>query len=76
MIFKALHSQMPPYMCNLLYWHTPTRTLRSASTTSLVPNQSKTVRYGKRQLIHQRQSHGTTCQILSSVLALFNIKFC
>ena len=46
MTFKALHSQVPSYMCDLL--HLPTRTLRSASTTSLVPNRSKTVRYGKR----------------------------
>ena len=48
MKFKALHSQVPSYMCGLLYWYTPAMTLRSASTTSLVPNRSKTVRYGKK----------------------------
>ena len=48
MIFEALHSQVPSYMCDLLHWYTPARTLRSASTTSLVPNRNKTVRYGKR----------------------------
>ena len=48
MTFKALHSQGPSYMYDLLHWYAPARTLRSASTTSLVPNRSKTVRYGKR----------------------------
>ena len=48
MTFKALHSQVPSYMCDLLHWYTLARTLRSASTTSLEPNRSKTVRYGKR----------------------------
>ena len=43
MTFKALHSQVPSYICDLLHWYTPARTLRS-----LVPNRSKTVRYGKR----------------------------
>ena len=47
MTFKVLHSQVPSYMCDLLHWYTPARTLRSASTTSLVLNRSKTVRYGK-----------------------------
>ena len=28
--------------------YTPSRALRSASTTSLVPNRSRTIRYGKR----------------------------
>ena len=48
MTFKALHSQVPSYMCDLLHWYTPARTLLSASTTLLVLNRSKTVRYGKR----------------------------
>ena len=75
--FKALHSQVPSYMCDLLHWYTPARTLRSASTTSLVPNRNKTVRYGKDYLIHQRQSYGTICLIISSALpALFNTKIC
>ena len=38
------------YMCDLLHWYTPARTLRSAST-SLVPYRSKTVRYGKRLFV-------------------------
>ena len=48
MTLKALHSQVPSYMCDLLHRYTPAKTLRSASTTSLVPNRTKTVRYGKR----------------------------
>ena len=28
--------------------YTPSKALRSASTTSLVPNRSRTIRYGKR----------------------------
>ena len=30
MTFKVLHSQVPSYMCDLLHWYTPARTLRSA----------------------------------------------
>ena len=48
--FKALHSQTPQYICELLNWYTPSRPLRSASTTSLVPNRNRTVRYGRRLL--------------------------
>ena len=46
--FKVLHLQAPPYICDLFHWYTPARILRSASTTSLVPNRHKTIRYGKR----------------------------
>ena len=38
------------YICKLLNWYTPSRLLRSASTTSLVPNRNRTVRYGRRLL--------------------------
>ena len=48
--FKALHSQTPQYICELLNWYTPSRPLRSASTTSPVPNRNRTVRYGRRLL--------------------------
>ena len=48
--FKALHSQTPQYICELLNWYTPSRPLRSASTTSLVPDRNRTVRYGRRLL--------------------------
>ena len=46
--FKVLHNNSPEYICELLQWYTPSRALRSASTTSLVPNRSRTIRYGKR----------------------------
>ena len=46
--FKVLHNNYPQYICELLQWYTPARALRSASTTSLVPNRSRTIRYGKR----------------------------
>ena len=36
--------------CRYLIWYTPSRPLRSASTTSLVPNRNRTVRYGRRLL--------------------------
>ena len=48
--FKALHSQTLQYICELLNWYTSLRPLRSASTTSLVPNRNRTVRYGRRLL--------------------------
>ena len=46
--FKVFYLQTPPYICDLFHWYTPARILRSASTTSLVPNRHKTIRYGKR----------------------------
>ena len=46
--YKALHNDAPTYICELINWYHPSRDLRSASTTSLVPNRNSTVRYGKR----------------------------
>ena len=48
--YKSLHENAPSYICELLNWYTPRRSLRSASTTSLVPNRNKTVKYSKRLL--------------------------
>ena len=50
MTYKASHHNTPPYICDMLNWYQPARTLRSASTTSLVPNRNKTIRYGRRLL--------------------------
>ncbi len=47
-IFKSLHNDTPLYICDELNWYTPTRNLRSASTTSLIQNRHKTVKYGRR----------------------------
>ena len=47
-VFKALHSEAPPYLCDLLNWYHPNRHLRSANTLSLVPNRNKTVKFGNR----------------------------
>ena len=41
--FKVLHNNSPQYICELLQWYTPSRTL-----SDVVPNRSKTIRYGKR----------------------------
>ena len=49
-VYKALHVSAPSYQCELLNWYQPLRPLRSASSTSLVPNKNKTVRYGRRLL--------------------------
>ena len=46
--FKVLHNEAPAYIANLFNWYTPSRTLWSASTTSLVPNKNKTVMLGRR----------------------------
>ena len=46
--FKVLQGQAPTYICEMFQWYTPARPLRSSSTTSLVPNRNKTVRYGKQ----------------------------
>ena len=34
----------------MLNWYQPARTLRAASTTLLVPNRNRTIRYGRRLL--------------------------
>ena len=49
-VYKALHTSAPSYQCELLNWYQPPRQLRSASTTSLVPNKNKTLRFGRRVL--------------------------
>ena len=48
--FNVLHSQAPGYISDLFNWYTPARALRSTSTTSLVPNRSKTIKFGRRLL--------------------------
>ena len=35
-------------VCDLLNWYHPNRHLRSANTTSLVPNRNETITFGKR----------------------------
>ena len=50
MTYKASHHNAPQYICDMLNWYQPARTLRSASTTSLVPNRNRTIRYGRRLL--------------------------
>ena len=46
-VFKALHSEAPSYLCDLLNWYHPNRHLRLANTSSLVLNRNKTVKFGK-----------------------------
>ena len=36
----------PQYICDILNWYQPAITLRSDSTTSLVTNRNRTIRYG------------------------------
>ena len=48
MTFKVLHQEAPQYIIDLFHWYSPARTLRSASSTSLVPQRGKTIRFGKR----------------------------
>ena len=45
---KTLHSDAPGCLCELLNWYHPTRHLRSANKTSLVPRRSRTVKLGRR----------------------------
>ena len=44
--FQVLHNNSPQHICELLQWYI--RALRSASTTSLVRNRSRIIRYGNR----------------------------
>ena len=48
LVFKSLHCEAPSYVCDLLNWYHPNRHLRSANTTSLVPNRNETITFGKR----------------------------
>ena len=50
MTYKESHHNAPTYICDMLNWYQPDRTLRSASTTWLVPNRNITIRYGRRLL--------------------------
>ena len=47
-VLKSLHCEAPSYVCDLLNWYHPNRHLRSANTTSLVPNRNETITFGKR----------------------------
>ncbi len=46
--YKSLHRNAPSYLCDILNWYKPNRHLRSAGSTSLVPNRHRTIRIGKR----------------------------
>ena len=46
--FKALHGSAPPYICNLVKRHTPSRALRSSSQDLLMKPKSNTNTYGDR----------------------------
>ena len=48
--YKASRHNAPPYICDMLNWYQPARTVRSASTTTLVPNRNRIIRYGRRLL--------------------------
>ena len=48
LVFKSLHCEAPSYVCDLLNWYHPNRHLRSANTTSPVPNRNETITFGKR----------------------------
>ncbi len=48
--FKSLHKMTPTYLSNLLNWYHPNRLLRSSFTISLVPNNNRTIRIGRRLL--------------------------
>ena len=47
-IFKVLHQEAPQYIIDLFQWYSLARALRSASSTSLVPQRNKTIRFGRR----------------------------
>ena len=48
LVFKSLHCETPFYVCDLLNWYHHKRHLRSANTTSPVPNRNETITFGKR----------------------------
>ena len=48
LVFKSLHCEAPSYVCDLLNWYHTNRHLRSANTTSLVPNHNETITFEKR----------------------------
>ena len=48
MTSKVLHKEAPQNIIDLFHWYSPTRALRSASSTSPVPQRNKTIRFGKR----------------------------
>ena len=54
LVFKSLYCDAPSYVCDILNWYhppPPNRHLRSANTTSLVPNRNETITFGKRLMV-------------------------
>ena len=79
MTFKALHSQVPLYMCDLLHWYTIHLQGHYGlhQQRHLYQIEIRQCDMEKDYLIHQRQSYGTICLIISSALpALFITKIC
>ena len=76
MTFKVLHQEAPQYIIDLFHWYSPAWALHSASSTSLVPQRSKTIRFEKRLIdtnVHRRQCYGTGYLMkLNSQLTKFN----
>ena len=46
--YKTLHGTTPVYICDMLTWYHPSRSLRSAAFPSLTPSRHKTITYGRR----------------------------
>ena len=57
--FKSLHNIAPSYLREQLNWYTPNRPLRSASTTSLVPNRNRQYELADVSSTHHRPLYGT-----------------
>ena len=47
-VFKVLHSEAPPYVCDLLNWYHPNRHLKSSIATPQLTNLNKTVKFRKK----------------------------
>ncbi len=54
--YKSLHQSAPHYLQELLHPHVPHRTLRSSSTSQLVPYITRTKSYGHRSFSHSSPS--------------------
>ena len=49
LVFKSLHCEAPSYVCNLLnLLNHSNRHMKTANTSSLVPNRNETITFGKQ----------------------------
>ena len=69
--YKASHHNAPPDVCDMLNCYQAARSFRSASTTSLVPNRNRTIRYGRHN--HDMQINAGNGEIIYKLVSFLGV---